>query len=455
MRSVIIFFLLGISINALAQTDHCNCSLNLKEVITDIETNYPGYKSKTNGDKLSFYKEIKDKASKAAALDINREDCFYIIANYLSFFKDNHIIFSDRKIIPNQPAPIKTDKKNNADEKDDLKGVWTKTADLLTINIIKQDENLYRAYILKAGNSKEKVGNVHFDLIGNSDGFKIRKFSAWLTTDLLRGRRLNQLLIEPDGIWKKIAEDAHIDNYQANVGTFNKKLVYNRLDSINYYVGIPAFDVKEKKFDSLIVNEIIPSINNSKSKHLVIDLRNNVGGNGSFLSLIRLIYDKPFSIPGDFIYASSAMIKRYQKAADDGSALHKQLLPKLIANTGDFVQRDSLKVQLKESLNYPERVSIIVNDNCASSTEYFLMIAKHSSKVTVFGRNTSGTLDYSELLQPEKLSCNGYNYLRPTIRSFYVDVNPIDNKGISPDVDLSRYPENEWIELILNWPNKK
>lgn len=448
MKFKILFFFFGISLAAFAQErGNCGCSLNLKEIITDIEANYPGYKVKTNTGKLSAYISVKKDVINDASKITTREGCFYTIAKYLSFFKDNHIIFVDNKTTPKQ-ALLK-DVNLNKTQRDELTGIWQRVSDSLTVKIIKEDKSTYKAYISKTTQSYGHIGNVHFALIGNENEFKIRKYSGWLTTALLRGRRLDQLLIEPDGIWEKVNGIDHKAR-QVKLGTTNKVFTYQPIDKSTYYLGIPAFNVNEKKFDSLIVNKIIPEILDSKTKHLIIDLRNNTGGNGSFLFLTRLIYDKPFAIPGDFIYATPTMVSKYQILADGGSAYHKMMLPKLIANIGGFVQRDSLHVKMSKIYDYPQKVSIIVNENCGSSTEYFLLIAKHSSKVKIFGRHTSGTLDYSELFSSEKLSCAEYSYMRPTSKAFYADARPIDNKGILPDVDLSKYPDDEWIDIVIS-----
>ncbi|RZK09867.1 MAG: hypothetical protein EOO43_20860, partial [Flavobacterium sp.] len=281
--------------------------------------------------------------------------------------------------------------------------------------------------------------------------FRIRKYNSALTTDLLRGRRLGNLLIEPNGIWQK--QILNKSNPVVKPSTFdaNVKFAHKLINKHIYYLGIPGFSMNEKGFDSLIVNEIIPQLSKDKIENLIIDLRNNVGGNSSFLSLLRLLYDKPFAVPGDYVFATPQTIARYKTSSNP---IHKSMLPKLISNVGGFAQRDSLKLSLKQTYQYPKTVSILVNENSASSTEYFLLLAKHSAKVKIFGRHTAGTLDYIELLEPEKLSCEGYSYMRPTVKSFFTDNNPIDNKGILPNVDLSKYPDHKWVEVVISHLNK-
>lgn len=455
MRSKIKIFILLLlfSISSPAQeTDNCNCLLNLKEIIDDIETNYPGYPAKSTQETLDCYIKIKETALSEARKTQEREACFYIISGYLDYFKDNHIIFTDRSTNPTMVP--ETELSNSiSDIEDPLSGIWHKTDGSVSVKIVNTGENRYAGRIINEDNphDPDEATKIYFELFGDQERFKIRKFKSWLTTDLLRGRMLGNILIEPEGIWKKSSHSEEVLSLDTSLMAQNDRFKYYLIDDNNYYLGIPAFDSDIVMFDSLLLNKIIPDIVENEADHLIIDLRNNVGGNSSFLSLLRLTFDKPFSIPGDYIYASPAMIRRYQKAATEGSQHHEALLPKLMGNRGDFVQRDSMHIKLAEQLKYPRKISVIVNDNCASSTEYFLILARHSEKVKIFGRPTAGTLDYSELHRPEDLPCKDYIFMRPTTKAFFTDDAPIDNIGIRPDVDLSQHPDYKWVEIILEF----
>jgi len=452
MRKIILtflFFLVAIIIACAQQKMQCDCSIVLNEIIEDIETKYPGYSSKTRESNKVLYDKLKSDISILAKKNPKREDCFYLIEKYLAFFKDNHLIFTDRLSEPTQ-----IHRKSTIDVlKDQLTGVWRRNSDSLIIEITRKrtKQQAYLASILNAKGNFSKKGAIHFELIGNENEFSIRKYNGALTTDLLRGRRLGNLLIEPNGIWEKQIVNKSNPVIKPSEFDVNVKFQHKQINHHIYYLGIPSFSMNPKGFDSLIVNIVVPQLMNNKLEHLIIDLRNNVGGNSSFLSLLRLLYDKPFAVPGDFVFATPQMIARYKASANP---VHQTMLPKLITNVGGFVQRDSLKLSLKQTYLYPKTVSILVNENSASSTEYFLLLAKHSAKVKIFGRHTAGTLDYIELLEPEKLSCEGYSYMRPTVKSFFTDDNPIDNKGVLPDVDLSKYPDNKWVEIVIGHLNK-
>ncbi|GEM_PF-1065755 len=459
---ICVSLLIWIGIHPIAfsqEKEDCNCASVLKEVILDVENNYPGYQLKTKGENLSNYTKVKQTALTKSLATTDRVQCFYIIESYLHFFKDNHLIFTDWKSKPQQILKLNLpNTKESVQQQNQLMGTWRRISDSLTVKIISATLNktpVYRAYIIQTKDSILQKGNIYFDLYGDSNTFRIRKYTGALTTDLLRGRRLKNLLLEPNGIWEKVNTKQQHQPLVLSEYAYNKKFRYKAISSAIYYIGIPEFNMNATKFDSLIVHQILPALNANKTKHLIVDLRNNQGGNSSFGSLARFTYQQPIVLPGDYVYSTPQMIKRYQQSAKEGSSHYQNMLPKLMANPGAFVQRDSLRIALKEKYTYPETVIFITNENCASSTEYLLILVKSSKKVKVYGGHTAGTLDYSELYEPEKLTCKGYGYLRPTTKSFWVDQHPIDQKGIQPDIDLSQYPDHEWVDRIVESLKRK
>ena len=440
--------LVTISCYAHAQNkEKCDCAIVLAEIINDTELRYPGFTSKTQQYQVS-YKHLKEQVIAEAKNSPDREHCFYSIEKYLAFFNDNHILFTDKQSEPKSifrpDIAIYTER-----HPDSLTGIWKKKNDSLTIKIIREDKNgqqVYRAYILQDAVKGFLPGANYFDLIGNKKAFRIRRHQRALSNHLLWGRRLQNLIIEPEGIWQKVSSAAEPVTAIKAKYAFNNTFTYELREDSICYIGIPSFDIDPLKFDSLIVHQVIPELREAKTTHLIIDLRNNGCGNSSILSLLRISYDKPFSVPGDFVYATPAMVERYQHS---DNPVQKNMLPKLLTHLGGFVQRDTQNYTLRQVCTYPKKISVIINENCASSTEYFLILARYSDRVKIYGRHTSGTLDYSELLGPEKLSREGYAYMRPTTKSFWTDTKPIDNKGLFPDVDLSSYPEYEWVERVI------
>jgi C-terminal processing protease CtpA/Prc len=88
---------------------------------------------------------------------------------------------------------------------------------------------------------------------------------------------------------------------------------------------------------------------------------------------------------------------------------------------------------------------VLVNEKCASSTEYLTQIAKQSPGVTVMGSPTAGVMDYGDLRRPAKLPCPDLHLQIAMAKSPWTDTAPIDPTGILPDISLAHLPESQWL----------
>jgi hypothetical protein len=95
----------------------------------------------------------------------------------------------------------------------------------------------------------------------------------------------------------------------------------------------------------------------------------------------------------------------------------------------DTQARDSIRCA-------PERIGILMDNRCASAAEEFLLLARQSRKVVLFGSNSRGCLDYSNVRKIPLPS--GSRVLGvPMSRSRRLPQSPVDGHGIAPDVRLA------------------
>jgi hypothetical protein len=107
------------------------------------------------------------------------------------------------------------------------------------------------------------------------------------------------------------------------------------------------------------------------------------------------------------------------------------------APEGTFIciEADSCDTTLPEVFPLPSRVAILMDSECASTTEQFLLLARQSKKVTLFGQHSAGVLDYANVRLFTLPSGNCFLAI-PTTRSRRLPKEPIDNIGIAPDVHI-------------------
>ena len=286
-----------------------------------------------------------------------------------------------------------------------------------------------------------------------SDAFRIR---AENTNTFLR---CTMLLNE----WLDFFNDKHLSlNIESNI-----YFTYKRIDSTALLLRIPDFSWSDKEMiDSLVLKNISEI---KSTPILIIDLRGNGGGTDySYQELLPLIYTNPYESKGVEWWASQGNIDYFQKAIDENNLKKGKeeetriFLDSLKNHSGSFVQTDRSDTVIMDSVYvYPRLVGIIVDDYCASSCEQFILSAKSSSKSIIFGTRTLGVLDYSNVV-PDNLLTEGLSLRYPMTRSARLPEMPIDNIGISPDVEI-HLPINlnvkseidDWVIFVNDYLKRK
>ena len=231
------------------------------------------------------------------------------------------------------------------------------------------------------------------------------------------------------------------------------------LSDSTFYLRLPSFG--SEKAGSLVAkhwNEIISRPN------LIIDIRNNGGGQDIYYrKLLTLLYTKPYLSKGVEWYATPGIIKMFEDALKQGQILNgeegikwtKLLLEEMKKNKGGFVVHPLMGndeiIKYDTVYKYPKRVGVIINERNGSSAEQFILSAKQSEKVILFGdRNTAGVLDYSNGV-PTILPSGKYQLYFPMTRSRRLPENHIDNIGIAPDIMIPYPSTRQQCDRLDSW----
>jgi hypothetical protein len=229
-------------------------------------------------------------------------------------------------------------------------------------------------------------------------------------------------------------------NSKPSKGSLDPILTF--LDSKTVLFQIKTCDLSYKNLlDSLV------SVNKTKldkTEHFILDLRGNEGGgDATFDTIIPYLYTNPILIHTTQLWSSENNIKMFDEFLNnpeipaDSKLNIQKIVSKAKNNPNSFVPLSENKVDtliMNSTTEFPKKVSIIIDRDCKSSTEQFLLLAKQSKKTKIYGyTNSGGALDYSNL--NFILTPSGYWYASvPTTRTSRLPDNPVDPNGIKPDV---------------------
>ena len=250
-----------------------------------------------------------------------------------------------------------------------------------------------------------------------------------------------------------------------NTSAAGKNIVHNNFlqnntyvrdyDSSTVYLRILTFDSNHtKEIDSIIHS------NNAKilsKKNLIIDIRGNGGGTDqSFYEILPILYTNPIrSLTVTYLSTPNNNKKWEELAAQKDipetyKAYYIHYRDTMNANIGKFIQlRDSVYLTTYSVKHpFPQNVGSIIDGENGSTAEEFLMKAKQSKKVKLFGATTMGELDISNMyniMSPDKK----YTLSYCTSKSLRIPENTIDNKGIAPDFYIDRsIPKEKWLSYV-------
>lgn len=464
LRIVFALILLGTQTFAQPKQNDCRCSLLFDESVRKVSTIYAGFDDKVTVQTRPHYTQLVNRLKKKAATAISERGCYEIIKQYTDWFKDGHVgIWYSKQSSASELRKVNLSivPKNIKATQQGLEGIWT-TADQQQYAVIKDPLRLneFIAITIASSDTAWKPGMVKAEFYGYDLRNKFYRgmfyqanFSGMLSGFTLHQNRLDHWFgpswyrNNSTGVHGKVA-NGNVETVQFKM--LNKDFAYLKLGRFNQQ------DVN--KFDSLV------NANRSmiyQSRNLIIDLRGNPGGNASSSEeMIQLIYTNPIIYPAWKYRSSPELIKSKSsyvaelKKNDPYKRLESQqlLLQRLLDHPGLLVSGgDSIVRTVDSIVRHPERVAFLIDRGAGSSAEFFTFEGKQSKKVTLFGANTAGVMDYGED-QNLNLSCGHYIIAVPWGRNGWIERFGfrIDNIGFKPDVRIPT-DEQDWIQFVVKY----
>lgn len=477
-RNLILAGLLFTSTGSFSQ--HCDCNSNYEWVKKTFEENDAGfqYALKMKGEQAyaAHNQRILDKVQQAKTA----AECTPVLYDWLKFFRQGHIAIRLHEQTPpaNTAKPekqfadwetyaIKTaDFKNYLDKKNvsDYEGIWETEPYKVGI---KKEGDQYIGFIIESGAETWTKGQVKlkFSITENNINsvFYMRDHSAVESNNVAMTGK-NHLQIGHLSLSRIYPRTEDEPKYMPYFKALNAEQPYlEPLNQTTLYLRIPSFNESYKrKIDSVL------NTNKEKlltTKNLIIDIRNNGGGSdASYSEIIPYLYTNPVRAVG-VEYLSTRLNnqrmldfinKPEYEFDDEGKKWAKESYDKLESKLGQFVNLNAEVVsigKLDTIYPYPQQVGIIINEANGSTAEQFLLEARQSKKVKLFGVTTFGVLDISNMYFVES-PCKEFQLGYSLSRSMRIPEFAIDEKGIQPDYYLDKgIPPYEWTDYVNNTLN--
>lgn len=464
----------------------CDCMSTFEWVKNTIETNDAGFQYIINAKGENAY-ELHNKmfAEKITKLN-NIDECEQTISQWMTFFRSGHLEIrrisqeqlssenklSEQEIIDSFKDWEKTDVnleefKNQLKEKDenDLEGIWVNGNYKIGI---KKAETGYLGFIIEADGVYWTKGQIKFRIKEDlSATYYMRDHSAenFESINLLDRNYLEIGSSILERVFPKpvTIPTLQVERYLKAIDAENP--YFEKINKNTTYIRIPRFwgaGVKSK-IDS-IINTNKETI--LKSGNLIIDLRNNGGGSDAcFQELLPILYTNTIRTVG-VDYLSTPLnnqfmldlINNEEYGLDEkGKKWAQGYYDELSKHIGEFVlfSDSSITEQSFDIIHeLPKNIGIIINEKNGSTTEQFIIAAKQSKKVKLFGTTTAGVLDISNMYFV-KSPCGKLELGYCLTKSRRIPGMAIDEKGIQPDYYIDKeIPKYEWINFVSEILNK-
>lgn len=455
----------------------CSCRVMFDGLVAKVEANYVGYHVAVRGKRDAEYRRhaetLRRRAGRTAA-----GDCIFVLQDFVRFFRDGHMFvneaprLSDEDVARLTKAAEQTGRTEEAVRRyldanprrlDPIEGVWY-AREGYRVGIVrnyKANRRDFVAIMLSNGVERWTPGQVKAEFRKLRDGsysvvfYSGRHYPLHLSV-YLRGQqggaaiRRGLLLHMPPITWGK-AYPLKADERGVLDPADPRRPTIRALGESTVVVSLPSHSPEYASLLNELVEKFRERILNAEN--LIIDVRGNEGGSSWVTRpLMPFLVSKSERQGGPaqkpVVVSSPDNIAYFEQMKSQGW-VPARLVDRMKANPGKVIpfedpgSADSAPQAAADetATPRPRNVAILTDGAVVSAGETFVLAAKKYEKVTLFGENTGGVIDYQNVTITPVPDCPslGINLGYPTLAaSDRLPLGGVNETGVAPDVRIGR-----------------
>lgn len=472
----------------------CNCVESFENLVSKVESNYVGYHIETRGKRDAEYRRFVSSLRKRAQ-DTTLDKCIFVLQELMGFFRDGHMFvqenpkLSDEDVIRLTASAEQTGRgeedirrylDSNVARLDPIEGIWFDNEGH-RFGIVRDHKPNIRdfvAILLSKDVERWLPGQVKAEFGKVPDGsytdvfYSGRHFPLHLS-GYTRGEKGGAAL-RRDGLLLHIAPISWgkvyplKPNQQGMLDSVDpRRPTIRALDDSTVVVSVPSHSPEYAPLLKELVEKFRDRI--FASKTLIIDIRGDEGGSSwmtdplmPFLVTPSKRQNRYWKNDREVVLSSPDNIAYFEQMMGQGW-IPKRLPERMRANPGKIIpfadpdRPAAAKEPVDVEARLPRNVAILMDRAVVSAGESFVISAMKNQKVTLFGENTGGVIDYQSIAIVPVPGCSslGFNFGYPTsAASSQLPLGGVNTTGIPPDIRIGRHVKNP-IGFIINYYAKR